>query len=159
MARIRDETDAHLVFAGDGPEEGTLRDLAGRLGLTERTHLLGLVPNRPNPHAWFDVSACPSLSEGAPNAALEAMAAARPIVASAVGGIVEAIADGATGRLVTPRDPAALAGALLHMLREREAARAMGRHARDAARARFSVEATIDALDAIYGAANPGGHA
>jgi glycosyltransferase involved in cell wall biosynthesis len=158
LARIRDETDAHLVFAGDGPEEGTLRDLAGQLGLTERTHLLGLVPNRPNPQAWFDVSVCPSLSEGAPNAVLEAMAAARPIVASAVGGIVEAITDGGTGCLVPPRDPAALAGALMRVFRAGEEARAMGRCARAAARARFSVEATMDALDAIYGAADTEGH-
>jgi L-malate glycosyltransferase len=159
LACIRHETNAHLVFAGDGPEEGTLRTLAGQLGLTDRTHFLGLVPNRPNPHAWFDLSACPSLSEGAPNAVLEAMAAARPVVASAVGGIAEAVTDGETGRLVPPGNPDALARALLQVLQIGDDARAMGRHGRDAARARFSVEATIDTLDAIYRAAEPEGHA
>jgi len=81
----------------------------------------------------LDQSTClvlPSRAEGLGRVNVEAMARARPVVASAVGGIPELVDDGHTGRLVPPEDVTALADALVEVLQDREMARAMGQEAR-----------------------------
>src|SRR5262249_25946119 len=100
--------------------------------------------------AAIDVFVLPSLMEGHPLAVLEAMATARPIVATAVGGNGEAIEDGVSGLLVPPADPEALAAAILSVLRDPGLAGRLGGAARRSLEQRFSLEATVHANEEVY---------
>ncbi len=109
-----DHDGRHVVawIAGDGPERPALEALADALGIADRVRFAGRRDDVPDLLAAADVFVMPSRSEGLGIAALEAMAAGLPVVASAVGGLGEAVVDGRTGLLVPPDDPAALAAAL-----------------------------------------------
>jgi glycosyltransferase involved in cell wall biosynthesis len=141
---------ARVAIAGRGDQEAPLRKLAAQLGLADRVHLLGLRDDVDTVFAAADVFVQPSLSEGLPLAVLEAMANGLPVVATRVGGIPEAIADGQTGLLVPPGDPAALAAALGEVLSARERATALGKAGRERATAEFSVKRMTDRYRQLY---------
>ena len=102
-------------------------------------------------YAAATVVALPSLgSEGSSRVALEAAAAGVPVVASAVGCLPETIEDGVTGRLVPPGDPAALAAALLELLRDPARCREMGQAARKRAETLYDERRMIEKLEALY---------
>lgn len=101
-----------LVVAGEGPERAALEEQASRAGLDGRVAFLGRREDKGDLLAACDVLVLPSRREGLGVAALEAMAAARAVVATRVGGLAEVVADGRTGLLVEPGDPDALAHAL-----------------------------------------------
>jgi glycosyltransferase involved in cell wall biosynthesis len=143
---------ATLAIAGRGPEEAALRALAASLGVASRLRLLGVRDDVAQLLRAADVVVHPSRLEGLPMALLEAMAAARPVVASRVGGIPEAVDDGVTGRLVPPGDPVALADAVGALLRDPDAADALGRAGRRRAEAEFSVERMVERYRALYDA-------
>jgi len=105
-----------LWIAGDGPERAALCAQASALALEDRVRWLGRRDDVGDLLAACDVFVLPSRAEGLGVAALEAMAAARPVVASAVGGLADAVVDGRTGLLVEPADPVALAVALSQLL-------------------------------------------
>jgi len=94
--------------------------------------------------------AIPSHSEGLSNTLLEAMAMARPVVATAVGGNTDVLRDGHNGRLVPPRDPAALAAALLALLEAPEAARRLGDAARRFVAAEFPLSKMVTRYEEFY---------
>ncbi|MEU3727528.1 glycosyltransferase, partial [Streptomyces sp. NPDC031705] len=132
--------EAELVIAGgpepgrldDDPEVRRLRDLARTAGVADRVRFLGAVPCADVPAVLrsADVVLCPADYEPFGIVPLEAMACGRPVVASAVGGQLDTDADGETGRLVPPGDPAALADAVAGLLADpglREAYGAAGR--------------------------------
>src|SRR5215470_2828967 len=102
-ARVR------LVLVGDGELRDEIAAQAGRLGISARTSMLGHREDSAQLAAAFDVAVLASLSEGLPNAVMEAMAAGAPVVATAVGGTPELIEDGVTGFLVPPANSEALA--------------------------------------------------
>jgi glycogen synthase len=134
LARVAPPLD--LLLAGDGSARADLQGRARALGIEPRVHLLGAT-DRPTTLALVRgaaLVACPSRFEGLPLVCLEALAAGRPVVASAVNGIPELIRDGETGLLVPPDDPPALAAALARVLAAPEEA------ARAAARGRALVE-------------------
>ena len=117
LARLARSGGAPLCLAaGTGPEGDALQDRAQRRGIAGRVRWLGQVADVRPVLAAADVVAMPSLAEGLGVAAIEAMAAGRPVVASAVGGLPELIADGEHGLLVPPADAAALAAALARCL-------------------------------------------
>ncbi len=118
--------ETHLV--GSGPEERATRRLAAELGIAPRVHFVGaLAPDAVRDAIdRFAVAVLSSLSEGMPNAVLEAMVASRPVVATAVGGVPEVVADGVTGYLVPPGNDAAMAAAIARLLKEPSLAAAMG---------------------------------
>ncbi|MFN8598855.1 MAG: glycosyltransferase family 4 protein [Candidatus Binatia bacterium] len=117
LARLAADGVAPLCLAaGTGPEGDALQDRAQRLGVAARVRWLGQVADVRSVLAAADVVAMPSLAEGLGVAAIEAMAASRPVVASAVGGLPELIDDGVQGLLVPPGDAAALAAALRRVL-------------------------------------------
>jgi glycosyltransferase involved in cell wall biosynthesis len=111
---------------------------------------VGYLPQHPNPHHLFDVSVLPSLSEGFPNSLVEAMAAGRPVVATRVGGVPDAVADGVTGLLVPPATPALLAAALAELLADPARRAAMGAAGSARARALFHAGTVIPLLEAMY---------
>jgi glycosyltransferase involved in cell wall biosynthesis len=126
FARLPDDR-ALLVLAGSGPEEAALRAQAAQLGLRERVRFLGHRDDTGDLLAAADLFVLPSRAEGLGVAALEALAAARPVLATAVGGLAEVVVDGRCGVLVPPEDVPALAAALQRLrgdepLRQRLAA-------------------------------------
>jgi glycosyltransferase involved in cell wall biosynthesis len=128
------------VIVGDGPLRDRVPDAVGFVPPSE----LG---------AYFERAAvvvCPSRREGYGVVAREAMAYGRPVVASAVGGLLDAVEDGVTGVRVPPRDPPALRAALESLLADPERRRSLGAAAREAARARFSWEAATRATIEAY---------
>jgi glycosyltransferase involved in cell wall biosynthesis len=130
----------NLVVAGDGP----LRDeVPAALGFVPHDELLGL-------YARASVVVCPSHREGFGVVCAEAMAHGRPVVAGAVGGLLDLVVDGQTGVLVPPRDAAALRAALERLLADRALRRRMGAAGRDRARRFLSWSAVTDATIAAY---------
>ncbi|HEX6645477.1 MAG TPA: glycosyltransferase [Gemmatimonadales bacterium] len=139
-----------LALVGDGPERQRLEALAAELGIAGTVTFAGTRPNRPNLHHLFDVSALSSVSEGFPNSVVEAMAARRPIVATAVGGTPDAIAHEDTGLLVPPGDAPALAAGIARMLEDPDAAARMGAAAEARARREYAERSVIARLVTLY---------
>jgi glycosyltransferase involved in cell wall biosynthesis len=103
-----------LLVAGDGPERPSLERRAAELGLAARVRFLGSVPRRRVLRLFHaaDGSLLSSAWENYPHTVVEALAVGCPVIATAVGGVPEVVADGANGLLVPPGDPAALAAAI-----------------------------------------------
>jgi glycosyltransferase involved in cell wall biosynthesis len=148
MARL--DRRFHLIAIGDGPSRKELEDLARRLRLEPRVHFTGEVVAPYNLHQFLDVSVLCSLSEGFPNSLIEAMAAARPVVATPVGGVTDAVTHGVTGILVPVDDPAPLADALQKLEADSRLRTQLGEAGRDAARRKFRKEVVIEKLSALY---------
>ncbi|MBI5594532.1 MAG: glycosyltransferase [Elusimicrobia bacterium] len=146
---VRREPRARFLILGAGPLEGTLNGLAESLGVRGAVRLLG---RRDDARSWLqslDLYCQPSWGEGLGSVLLEAMACRVPIVATTAGGIPEVVSDGRSALLVPPRDPAALAAAIVSALQDKAAS---ARRAEAAAGdlERFSVAKTGDAVLGIY---------
>ncbi len=130
-----------FVHFGDGPLRETLARRIRQLGLDGRFVLAGFCTelDRFLPH--LDLSVLPSFTEGLPTVVLESYAAGVPVVATAVGGTPEAVADGVDGYLVPSGDPNALANRILDLLQNDEKRKVMGRQGRVRIRSEFSFEA------------------
>jgi glycosyltransferase involved in cell wall biosynthesis len=142
--------DATLVFAGDGPLRAALEAEARELGVAGRCVFLGQRADVPALLAAADLFVLPSLFEGLPVSVLEAMAAERPVVATAIGGTDEAITPEETGLLVPPRDPAALASAIRRLQADPAFARRLAVAARARVEREFSSEATARNVMRVY---------
>ena len=101
-------------------------------------------------YAAADVVALTSVNEGSPVSVIEAMAAARPVVATAVGGVPDVVADGVTGRLVEARRPNEFAEALLELLRDSDRRATMGQAGRRAAYPRYDVSRLVRDIEGLY---------
>ncbi len=136
LTRVRKRWDGPLSaqIVGGGEDLENLRDASSRLGLSDIVEVPGFVPDAglPGRYARAALFVMPSLNDAAPLAILEAMASGLPVVASAVGGIPEALPGGGA-LLVPPGDEEALAGAILRLLADPARAAAMGRENRAAA--------------------------
>lgn len=143
----------HLLVAGDGPERERLEALARAEGASGDVAFLGFVGDVASLMAACDVVAFPTLpelGEGFGLAALEAMAAERPVVASRVASLPEVVADGETGLLVPPGEVEALAAALRRLAGDPGERARMGGAGRRRAVERFSLDAMVDATLAVY---------
>lgn len=126
------------VILGDGEQRTNLEQLAAGLGVGDRVKFLGWLEDPRSYLPKFDVVAMPSRSEGFPLAMVEAMLAARPVIATRVGSMPEAILDGETGMLIEKNDVAGLAN-VLQQLRDDPAQRIyLGKQARELAIAHFT---------------------
>jgi glycosyltransferase involved in cell wall biosynthesis len=141
--------EAHLVLGGKGPETERLRKLTAELGLEHAVHFIGMRSDVDAVVRSLDVAVMSSDYEGSPLFAFECMANATPLVATAVGGVPDIVAAGETGMLVPPRDPAALAGAMESLLRDRGEARRLGEGAR-ARLSEFTIERAAERFAALY---------
>lgn len=151
FARVcADVPTAYLVCVGDGPERTALTGLARALQLDGHVQFPGTLTPPFNLHQLFDVSVLCSVAEGFPNSVLEAMAAGRPVVATRVGGVPDAVHHGETGVLVPTGDPEALAAALLALVTTPERARLLGVTAQAYARAEYHESHIIERLSAWY---------
>jgi glycosyltransferase involved in cell wall biosynthesis len=140
----------HVAIAGRGELEAPLRARAQALHVSERLHLLGLRADVGNVLAGADLFVQPSLSEGLPLALIEAMLAARPIVATAVGEVPTALGDGRAGTLVPPGDAPALANALASVLADSAAARRLGAAAARRAAEEYTLARMVERYTALY---------
>ncbi len=136
-----------LVIAGEGPLRAEIERVLGEGGVQDLTWLAGDRADVPEIMRGLDAFVLPSIAEGISNTILEAMASALPVVATKVGGNVELLADGVTGRLAPSRDVDTMARALLDDFRAPELARERGRRARLDVERRF----TLDGMVAAYG--------
>jgi glycosyltransferase involved in cell wall biosynthesis len=138
------------VLVGDGPERRALEDRAGTLGLAPYVEFLGERADVERLLPAMDVFVLSSREEGIPNALLEAMAAGRASVATAVGGTAEVLTDGETGWLVPPGSPPALAEALEDALTHPDEARRRGEAARLATEERMDLDTMVRRHEALY---------
>jgi glycosyltransferase involved in cell wall biosynthesis len=127
--------EAQVVVVGDGPNRARIENEIERLGLRRRVHVTGFVPHDQVPAvlAHADVFVMPSVYEELGSALVEAQWAGLPIVATRVGGIPDVVDDGATGVLVPPGDPTALARAVDDLLSDPRRARTLARRGQAAA--------------------------
>jgi glycosyltransferase involved in cell wall biosynthesis len=155
LLRALTRVDAHAVLVGrdleqDGAYARMLEDEAERLGVADRVVFAGPRDDVPALLAGCDVFCLPSSAEGLPVVVLEAMAAARPVVASAVGGTPEAVVDGETGVLVPPGDADALAAALADVLADPARARTLGEAGRERVLREFSAQRATERILDLY---------
>lgn len=141
---------ARLAIAGDGPDRPALEDRAQALRIDEAVNFLGLTATATEIVRAMDVVVLPSWAESFPYTMLDAMAAARPIVATDVGGVAEAIVHRRTGLLVPARDAPALSEALVELLSDRGRARELAEAARELVVRRFTVERMVGGVAAVY---------
>ena len=132
--RIAHQThsEIELRIAGDGSQRNEILDVSRRHGLAEKCHLVGVyrsLKERSGFMHGIDVFVLPSLTEGTPNAIIEAMSHVKPVIATAVGGVPD-IVDNETGILVEPDDVKALAAAMTRLASDADLRRRMGLAAR-----------------------------
>jgi glycosyltransferase involved in cell wall biosynthesis len=147
--------DAHFLIVGEtSPMHrqylGELQEYAARCGVAGHVTFTGLRTDVPAVLARLSVSVMPSLNEALSNVVLESMAAAAPTVATRVGGTPEAVMDGITGLLVPASDAAALADAIVHLLKHPQLAVELGRAARARIGDHFSVRRMVRATENLY---------
>jgi glycosyltransferase involved in cell wall biosynthesis len=149
QARVR-VPGVTLDVAGRGPLEPALKAYARELGLEDAVRFLGFVT--PVRRAVEDsaVVVVPSLGEGFGMVALEAMERARPVIASAVGGLPEIVANGETGLVVPPADASSLADAIATLAGDLSRAAAMGEAGRDRALSEFTPERCVERVEELY---------
>ncbi len=147
---VRSHPNVRFVFAGDGPLRTSIEAQADRLGVKSHCCFLGFRSDVTDLLNAFDVFVLPSLYEGLPNVVLEAMACGLPVVATAVDGTPEAVRHGVTGFLVPPKDPGALANALIRLLEDENIVRLMGRNGRLRAEEVFSLDGQVRQFIHLY---------
>lgn len=146
----REEPDVDLLLVGDGLLRPALQDQVHRLGLTGRVRFMGVRHDVAELLRVVDIFALTSVSEAASITLLEAMAAARPVVVTAVGGNPEAVRDGVDGLLAPRGDAGGIASALLRLLRDPAYARKLGASGAERVQANFLLDQTIDRYYRLY---------
>jgi glycosyltransferase involved in cell wall biosynthesis len=149
-AVLRSVPDAYLLVIGEGSRREELEALSRRLRIAHRVVFTGRRDDVPAVTAALDVSVLPSYREAQGLSILEAMALARPVVASSVGGIPEMIEDGVTGLLVEPHDTDGLSRAISRLLVDHPYVDMLARQGHDLVHDRFCIELMVEAVEGIY---------
>jgi glycosyltransferase involved in cell wall biosynthesis len=148
---VHKHSNTILLIAGDGPLRKTMENLARELGIEKRTKFLGIRRDIPQLMNAADAYVMSSSWEGMPNVLLEASATGLPIVATDVGGNREIVLDGVTGFLVPPRNPEALARAMLRIMDlSDEERKEMGKRARKHIEVKFNLDRVVDLWEILY---------
>jgi glycosyltransferase involved in cell wall biosynthesis len=150
LAAMGGRGDAMVLLCGEGEERGRLEAEARHLGIADRVRFLGSRTDVPEVLGASDVFVLPSLYEGHPLCVMEAMAAGRPVIATAVGGVPEVVRPGETGVLVPPGDVAALAVAMARLASSEEERGRLGRSGGAVAAKHFDVSHMAAAYDLLY---------
>jgi glycosyltransferase involved in cell wall biosynthesis len=143
-------TPAHLVLVGDGVERPRLVAKAEALGVADRVHFAGAVPDAAEYLRAADVFVLPSVAEGMSNSLLEAMASGLPSLASAIGGNEDLLGDGRAGRLVPIGDVSAWADAIVQLLGNMDHARSLGTTARKLVETTYAMPVVMDDYLRLY---------
>ncbi|UCD29085.1 MAG: glycosyltransferase [Planctomycetota bacterium] len=146
----RQMPSVHFAVAGNGPMENNLRTQIRTAGLDQVVHLPGFQKNIDKILAAADLFVLPSLMEGMPIAILEAYAAEKPVIATAVGGSVEAVEHNHSGLLVPPNDADSMASAIVRCLSDESLRNRLARDGRSWAEKRFSVDVVAQKYETLY---------
>jgi glycosyltransferase involved in cell wall biosynthesis len=143
---------AKILIVGDGPLSERLEALSEELRVRDNVIFAGFRSDIKEILSAIDILVIPSLLEGFPMITLEAMAMAKPIVATNIDGITEQITDEVNGILVPPKNPSALAKAstVIRVLNDKELAMSMGLAAREKVEQEFSVEKMVAETEKVY---------
>jgi glycosyltransferase involved in cell wall biosynthesis len=153
---MRQQPGIHVILVGGnvpGEEwrEENLRALIGELGIADRVVLAGFRLDIPEVMASFDVFCLPSTRpDPFPGVVLEAMAAGKPVVATAHGGPLEEVVDGETGFLVSPHDPTEMAAAIERLRANPDLRQAMGQAGRQRVLVNFTTRKYVEGVEAVY---------
>jgi len=142
--------DVEFVIAGAGPEEENLRRLSRELQIAEHVTFIPNLSDFAEALVAMDVFCLPSLQQGIGTIMLEAMALARPVIGTRVGGVYRVIRDGETGLLVPPSDSVRLAERMIELLDDPARARSIGLAAQQEVRQEFSVDRMVEKTAALY---------
>lgn len=160
-------SSAHFVFVGDGELHGSLEAQARELGIAGRCHFVGWRSDLPEIYESLNLVALTSRNEGTPLSLIEAMAAARPVVATRVGGVPDLVGETKAfgsgkeipagdyrmvpvGALARPGDPKGFSRAMACLLEDRERSAALGRAGRGQVRERYSIDRLVENLSSLY---------
>ena len=139
-----------LALAGEGDQRSYLESLSEELGIENNVKFLGARKDLPNVLSACDSVIMPSLTEGFPRVAIEAMASAKPVIATRVGGTPEAIIHNQSGILVPSKDIEAMAGAIVNVANNSELANRLGPAARERTEQHYSASKYVTRLDEMY---------
>ena len=148
--RLRPAINPQLVIVGDGPEKSRIEERIRFLHLDQHVTFTG---HQSSAAPWYgiaDVAVLSSLSEGSPNALLEAMATNVPLAATAVGGVPEIVTSGESALLFAPGDAAAMSDALGRLLTDTALAARLRHRSRELIVERHAPEARVAKLISIY---------
>jgi glycosyltransferase involved in cell wall biosynthesis len=149
-ALVAEGVDATLCVVGDGPERPEAEALAAALGVGERCRFAGYRQDLAPWYAAFDALCLTSANEGTPVAAIEALAAGRPVVATRVGGVAAVVEEGESGFLAEAGDASALAAALARLARDPALRERMGRRGAERMRELYATERMVGEIEALY---------
>jgi len=139
-----------FLFAGDGRERPNLEKTASYLGIKDSVIFAGMRKDVPQILPILDVFVLPSLNEGLPMALLEAQAAKVPVVATCVGAIPDVVEDRVTGMLILPKDPQAIAEAIIMILSDKKFASGIAQKGFERVRDNFSAEKMASKYLSVY---------
>jgi glycosyltransferase involved in cell wall biosynthesis len=142
--------DAVLCMVGDGPDRGRLEQRAQDLGLARSTYFVGYQTDVAGYYRLFDAFLLPSVNEGTPVSAIEALASGTPVVATRVGGVPDVVREGVDGFLVEPGETDTAAERLALLAREPDLRRRLGEAGSAHVRSRYSVDRLVDDVDRLY---------
>jgi glycosyltransferase involved in cell wall biosynthesis len=150
VARLPNDLRPHLVIVGEGPERPRIEERIRSLNLTGSVTLTGQQESAEPYYGIAQIAVLSSLSEGSPNALLEAMATGVPVVATRVGGIPEIVSHGESALLIEPGDTTAMTGSLTTLLEDKVVARNLAEHARQRILEHHSPKARVAKLVEVY---------
>ena len=142
--------DAVACLVGDGPDREPLEQHALELGIARSCFFVGYQTEVAGLYRLFDAFLLPSVNEGTPVSAIEALAAGTPVVANRVGGVPDVVRDGLDGYLVEPGDTEGAAECLAMLAADPELRRRLGESGRARVRERYSVDRLVDDVDRLY---------
>ena len=149
---VEERWEVFLLIVGDGPYRPVIEEKVLDLELSQQVRLVGHQDRVPEYLALMDAVVLASYAnEGVPQALLQALAMAKPVVATQTGGIPEVVVPEETGLLVPPRDTRALAQAMFRLLQDATLQKDLGRWGRKVATARYSLEQMTDRVEEVYG--------
>jgi glycosyltransferase involved in cell wall biosynthesis len=142
--------DAKFLIVGEGPLKSKLKVKSEKLRVEDKVIFTGFRTDIKDILSAIDILVIPSLLEGFPMITLEAMAMEKPIIATNIDGITEQITDGTNGILIPPKDPSAIAQAIIRLINDRESGRKLGLAARKKVEQEFSVEKMVSKIEKVY---------
>lgn len=149
-AVLDDVPEAQFLIVGDGPTRSELEALSFELGIADNVHFAGARKDIPQLLSAIDVFTLSSVTEAFPMSVLEAMACARPVVCTDVGGVSEVVENGVSGFLVPPSNPAQLAARLTGLLSRPDLMKRMGEAGRRRIEADYSLDRSVQETELAF---------